>query len=109
MTNRRHVDADLVGPPGLKPAGDEGRGPEGLLKPPVSRSVAAALFGHDRHFLPVVRIAANRRGNPAGGGVEAAPDQREIFTFERPGSTVICEQLGQAPMRRVGLGRDQKA
>ena len=67
----------------------------------MGRGVAAALFGGDRHLFPMARIAADRRRDLAGGGVEAAPDEREIFALKRAGSAVIGEQLGQARMGRA--------
>ena len=64
---------------------------------------------HDRHFLPMARITANRRVHLAGGRIEAAPNQRQIFALERAGAPVIGEEVRQAPMRRIRLGNDQKA
>src|SRR5271155_1375568 len=108
MTDRGHVDPNLMGPPCLKPASYEACGTEGLLEPPMGRGVPSALPAHDRHFLPMARIAPDRRHDFAGGLIEAAPDERNIFALERTGAAMIGEEFGQAPMRRVGLGDDQK-
>src|SRR5580700_8245179 len=107
MTDRGHVDPNLMGPTGLEPASDEAYRTEGLLEPPMGRGVPSALPAHDRHFLPMAGIAPDRRHDLAGGRIEAAPDKRNIFALERAGAAMIGEEFGQAPMRRVGLGDDQ--
>src|ERR1700722_10013922 len=41
MTDRGHVDPDLVGPPGLQPAGDEARRSQGFLEAPMGGGMTA--------------------------------------------------------------------
>ncbi len=54
-------------------------------------------------------MAADRRVDLAGGRVEAAPDEGEIFAFEREGAPVVGEQQGETQVGRVGLGDDEQA
>ena len=109
MTDRRHVDADLMRAPGLETAGDEACRAERLLKPPMGERVAATRLIDDRHLFPMARMSADRRRHLAGPDFKAAPNQREVFSFERARAAVIGEEFGEALMRRVRLGGDEKA
>ena len=64
MSNMRHMDPDLVGPPGLQDAADVGPAAVALQDLPVGDRPAGVLVG-DGHFLPV-------RGVAADGGVHGA-------------------------------------
>ena len=63
----------------------------------------------DRHSFAMARMAPDRRFDPAGGRVEAAPDEREILALERTCASVVGEELGEATVGRVGLGDDEQA
>ena len=80
-----------MSPPGLEPARNKARRAEGLVEPPMGRSVAATLFGGDRHLFPMARIAPDRRRDLAGGDVQAAPNERKILALKRPRPAVIGE------------------
>src|SRR5580704_2961784 len=108
MTDGRHVDPNLMGPPCLKLACNQTCRAEVFLKPPMGRGVPTALPAHDRHFLPMARITADRGCDLSCTRIEAAPGERKIFSLERAGAAMIGEEFGQAPMRGVGLGDDQK-
>ena len=49
MAGCGEVNADLMGPSGLEPAGEEARRSEGLDHAPMGDGVTAASFGRDRH------------------------------------------------------------
>src|ERR1700733_5146187 len=108
MTDRRHMDPNLMGPPRLELASNEACPAESFLHPPVGRGVPTTLRAHDRHFLPIARIPADRRGDLARGPLEPPPDERQIFSLERAGAAMVGEEFSQAPMRRIRLGDDQK-
>src|SRR6202453_1692266 len=108
MTDRGHVDPNLMGPPCLKLTCNQTCRAEVLLKPPMGRGVPAALPAHDGHFLPMARIAADRRDNLARTRIEGAPSKRQIFALERAGAAMVGEEFGQTSMRGVSLGDDQK-
>src|ERR1700722_11284350 len=108
MTDRGHVDANLMGPPCLKLTCNQACRAGFFLTPPMGRGVPSALSAHDRHFLPIARIAADRRDDLTRARVEAAPSERQIFSLERASAPMICEQVGQALMRCVSLGDNQK-
>src|SRR5580700_2191943 len=103
MTDRRHMDAYLMGAACLELASNQARRAEAFLEPPVGRGVPAALLSHDGHFLPVARIAANCPLDLAPVDVEVAPNDRQIFALERAAAAVVGEEVGQAPMRGVGF------
>src|SRR5271169_1167184 len=63
---------------------------------------------NDRHFVPLTRMAAERRVDLAGARVERAPGNREIFANQRPGAAMVGEQRGEPLMRGVGLGDDDQ-
>src|SRR5579872_4850695 len=108
MTDRGNVDPNLVSAPGLELARDEACRAEPFVNSPVRRGVPSALPAHDRHLLPMARITADRAHDLSGGCVESAPNEREIFALQGAGAAMIGEEFGQAPMRRVGLGDNQK-
>src|SRR5271156_2045915 len=108
MTDRSHVDPNLMGPPGLKLTRNQTCRTEGFLEPPMGRGVPTALLAHDRHFLPMARIATDRRHDFCRTRIEAAPDERQIFAIQGAGAAMVGEEFGQATMRRVSLGDDQK-
>src|SRR5580692_622762 len=109
MTDGRHVDPNLMGPPCLKLACNQTCRAEVFLKPPVGRGVPTALPAHDRHFLPMARITADRRDDLSRTRVEAPPSKRQIFPLKRAGAAMVGKELGQTPMRRVRLGDDEKS
>src|SRR5260221_12412513 len=85
MADRSHVDADLVGPPGLQPAFDES-GIAHHRKPlPVrDRPLAAAAFD-DRDLLPVHSRARKRRVHRTFGRLRHAVDDRQIAAVDPKG------------------------
>src|ERR1700722_8700637 len=107
MTDRRHMDPNLMGPPCLKLASNETRWGDIFLVPPMGRGVPTALRAHDGHFLPITRISAHRRCDLSCAHFEAAPNERPIFSLERAGAAMVGEEFGQAPMGGVCL-RDHK-
>src|ERR1700722_18676413 len=107
MTDRGHVDPNLVGPPCLKLTGNEACWAEAFLNLPMGRGVASAIPAQDRHFFPIARIAADRGDNLARARFEAPPNQRPIFALERAGAAMISEEFGQAPMGGVRPVDDQ--
>src|ERR1700733_4818553 len=109
MTDRRHVDPNLMGPPCLKLTCNQACRAEGFLNPPMGRGVASAIPAHDRHFFPIARIAADRGDDLARTRFEAAPGERQIFSLQGAGPAMVSEEVGQALMRGVGLGDDQKS
>src|SRR5580704_17016908 len=108
MTDQRQVDPNLMGPPCLKLTCNQACRAEVFLKPPMGRGVPASLLLYDRHFLPMTRIAADRRDDLARVRIEAAPNKRQIFALQGAGAAVVGKEFGQAPMRRVSLGHDQQ-
>src|SRR5580704_14703946 len=109
MTDGRHVDPNLMGPPCLKLACNQTCRAEVFLKPPMGRGVPTALPAHDRHFLPMARITADRGCDLSCTRIEGPPSKRQIFALQGAGAAVVGKEFGQAPMRRVGLGDDQKS
>src|SRR5260370_31210796 len=82
MPDRGEVDADLMGAPGLEPAGDEAR---------HRRAIAAAVAfehlpmgdrrasaGAHRHFVARAGMAADRLVDGAGPALRHAPTERPI-------------------------------
>src|ERR1700722_3843877 len=108
MTDRRHRDAYLMGAAGLELASDQACRAEAFLEPPVGGGVPTALFSHDGHFLAMARIASNGPLDLACMNVEPAPNERQIFAFERAGAAVVGEEVGEALMRGVGFGDDEE-
>src|ERR1700722_914824 len=108
MTDRRHMDPNLMGPSGLELASNEACRAEVFLESPTGRGVPTALLSEDRHFLPMARIAADGCCDLSCGHVEAPPNQGQIFARERAAAAMVCEEFGQAPMRCVSLSDDQK-
>ena len=109
MTDRRHVDPNLMGPPCLKLTCDQTCGPKAFLEPPMGRGVPAFFFPYDRHFLAMARIAAERRHDFSCTPLESAPGDRQIFSLERAGAAMVGKEISQALMRSVSLGDDQKS
>src|ERR1700733_13089707 len=103
MTDRGHVDPNLMGPPCLKLTCNQACRAKVFLPPPMGRGVPTAIPAHDRHFFPVAQIAAERRDDLARGRVEAAPHERQIFSLERSGAAMVGEEFGQTSMRGVSL------
>src|SRR5208282_3363918 len=85
VTDRRHVDTDLMRAPGLETAGDEACRAERLHEPPMGQGVPAARLIGDRHLFPMARMSADRCRHLAGPRFKAAPNQREVLSFERAG------------------------
>ena len=108
MADMGEMNADLMRAPRLQPAGDQGRALERLLDAPMRDRMAAARGRDDRHFLALVRMAAERRVDRARAPGESAPGEREIFAHQRTGAAVVGEQIGEALMRGVGLGDDDQ-
>src|SRR5260221_1599036 len=61
VTDRSHVDPDLMGPPSFEPAFDQRRIIEDIEPPPVSYRAFAARAFDDRDLLAVGRRAGDRR------------------------------------------------
>src|ERR1700741_3193027 len=97
-----------MGASGFEPAGEQARRTECLRKTPIGDSVAAALLGRGRHFFAMPGMAGDRRIDFARRGGEPAPDKRQIFALERSAAAVIGEEIGEALVRGVGLGADQR-
>ena len=109
MADRGHVDADLVGAPGLEPAGDQARRPERLLDPPVGDRVTAARLG--------ARPPSSRgdaRWRPMAASTLPAETSKPPQTsarysrIKRAGAAVVGEKVGEALVGGVGLGDDEK-
>ena len=109
-----HVDADLVGPPGLQPAFDQAcdrsgrRWGQGFFEPVVGDGMLAAGLEHG-HLLAVGELAPERGIDRALGAVGHAPDQRDIAALHLAVGAVGGELGRQAPMRPVVLGDDHQA
>src|SRR5262245_66119172 len=95
MPDRGEVDADLVGAPGVEPAGDQAR---------HRRAVAAAVaFEHlpmgDRgaparthgHLVAHARMAADRLVDGAARAARRAPPERQVAAAPRPAAAVAGE------------------
>ena len=83
-----------MSPPRLELARDEACRAEAFLQSPVGRGVASALPAHDRHFLPMARITADRRDHLARGRIEATPNESKIFALKRAAAAMIGEEFG---------------
>ncbi len=110
-----HVDADLVGAPGLQPAADQadlGRwrtGRESFGHFIVGDGAAGRLgLGH-RHLLAVGGVAGDRLIDGGAAPVRFAPGQGVIGALQ-PAVAAMGGKLGtQRAVGRVGLGDDQQA
>src|ERR1700722_3910404 len=107
MTDRGHVDPNLMGPPCLELTGDQARRAEVFFNLPMGRGVASALPARDRHFFPIARIAAERRDDLSRTRLEAAPGERQIFALERASAPMVGEEVGEALMGCVSFGDHQ--
>src|SRR5450432_3565062 len=70
------MDADLMGPAGFQPAGNEADHAERRLQPPMGHRVATALLRDDGHFLALARMAPERRVDRSLRHGRAPPDER---------------------------------
>src|ERR1700722_14144361 len=101
MTDRGHMDPNLVRPPCLERPRDQGCWPELFLEPPMGRRVPTALPAHDRHFFPIAPIAAERRNVLARTRFEAAPGKRQILALQGAGAPMVGKEVRQSLMRGV--------
>src|ERR1700722_3985236 len=108
MAYMREMNPNLMRAAGFQSAGYQGRRAQQFLDAPMRDGGTAARRFHDRHFLPLTRMAAERRVDPAGARVERAPGNREIFANQRPGAAMVGEQRGEPLMRGVGLCDDDQ-
>src|SRR5262249_34198922 len=113
MPDRGEVDADLVGAPGLEPAGEKAR---------HRRAIAAAVaFEHlpmgdrwapacaHRHLVADAGMAADRLVDGAARPLRYAPDERQIAAAQHPAAAVVGELAGERAMGAIGLGHHDEA
>lgn len=115
MTEMRHMHPDLMRAAGLEIAAEKardgaaGRSRESLDKLPMGDGFAAARRRHDRHLLPVRRVASERRLDLSGRPLGHPPDEGEIAPFEPHAAAVIGEEQAEAAMRGIRLRHDEKS
>src|SRR5258708_35149365 len=78
VAERRHVDADLMGAPGLQARLDEREAGEALEDAVAGDRALAAAAGAHRHPHAVVRVAADRRVDHARDGSDPAVADRAV-------------------------------
>jgi len=98
------MHADLMRPPRLKPAGNQGAG-----RPPgpqylVARNGRLAVF-HHRHALAIGRAPTDRGIDLAFHGSRQAPAQRQVVQVQ----ISFGEAFGKSAERQFRLGRDHDA
>ena len=103
MTSMRHMHADLVCPPRFQPTFEQTGERVALEDGEIRRRRPTAL--DHRHLLAVLRVAVDRRLNPARFLSTHPPDQGHITAFD----LVRLQALGQRPMRDIVLGYYQQA
>ncbi|MHC2247105.1 hypothetical protein ACVJH7_006412 [Bradyrhizobium elkanii] len=108
MAEMGEVHPDLMGPPGLEPAREQG-GDRLAVAAGKAREhfemgdrLAAALA--HRHLLAGVRVAVDRRVDRAVGPVRDAPDERHVAALHRAGAAMVGELRGQRLVGVVVLG-----
>src|SRR5947199_2912538 len=85
MTDRGHVDPDLVRAARLEPAFDERGVVQEIQPPPARHRPLAALAFDDRDLLAVRRRAGERRVDRPFVGLRNAADDRQIAPVDRMG------------------------
>ena len=90
--------SDLMGPPCHRAQGEQRIATTGRDHVVLGRRRAAA--GHDRHPLPVARIASDRRLDPPARRRYLATHQRQVLLLDAP----IPELAHQARLGELGLG-----
>ena len=107
MADRAQVHADLMRAPGMNRHLRHRQHPAEMFGAHDARDRGAraprAVGLRRRHLLPVVRIASDRRVDPAAGH-HLAPDQREIFLLD----LALGELARQLFVRLVVLGDDHQ-
>ena len=104
MTDRRHVDPDLVSPAGFERTFDQGGIAQNFQPLPVrDRALAAAAFD-DGDLLAVGGRARQRRVDRAFARLRNAGDTRQIAADDRKGGKLLRHAL----VGDVGLGDDQQ-
>ena len=104
MPEMRHMDPDLVRPPGLEPAFDEaGERGKTAQHRPVGGGEAA--IGDDGLFLAVALRAAERRLDAAVIVARHAPQHRPVAALQ----VVRREHLGQSGVRALAFRRQHDA
>ena len=96
------MDADLMRAPGDEIQLEERPAIEPLAYPIARRRLAAVR--HDRHPLPVLRVAADGRLDPPDGGVHRALDECQVGLLD----ATCLELRHQRLLRRVVLGDDEQ-
>src|SRR5256885_16030326 len=92
MTDRGHVDADLVGSPRFEPAFDQRRTPQSLQSLPVRNRALATTAFNDRDLLAVacrtrersIDCALARPGNAVDDGQVAPVDRVRSGLLRQP-------------------------
>ena len=103
VASPRQMHADLVRPPRFEPALQECIARKALQHAPVRHGLAAVLFRH-AHFLPIRRIAPDRRVDGAAVLADVSADDAGIGARKR----VILELRGKRPVCKVVFRRDQQ-
>src|SRR5205809_5601262 len=91
VTDRSHVDANLVGAAGFEPAFDEGGVAQEAQSSPASYCPLAALALNDCDLLSVRRRARERRVHNPLGALRYPFDDRQVAAVDRVGSELFGE------------------
>src|SRR5262249_25089890 len=111
--DRGEMDADLVGAPGLEPAGDEARHRRAVASPVALEHLP--MGGRPppprahRHLVADAGMAPDRLVDGAARPLRHAPHERQIAAAQRAAAAVVGELAGERAMGAVGLGHHDEA
>src|SRR3546814_864782 len=105
VSQMRHMDADLMRPPGFQPAFHHGRAAQPFHCPVMRHGMFAPPFPMNRHLLSIGVGSADPTVDRAGRRLRHAIDDGGIEPVDR----MRLELLRQPFMRAVGLCDDQQA
>ncbi len=74
----------------------------------MRHGVASLRGRHHRHPVAMVGMPSERRLDRAGAAVRLTPDEGPIVPQQRARAPVVGEDVGEAPMGTVRLGRDHQ-
>lgn len=108
----RHVHPYLVGAAGFEAAANEacdGRITKGFNDLVVGNCLSGGGCVRDRHLLAIGVGTSQAGGDHAGTTVRHSPDESEVFTLHPAIAAMAGKLLGQALMREIVLGDDEKS